>query len=128
MSYNKDYLNNYMKERYKKRKEFALAYLGGKCARCGTTENLEFDHIDRKDKEATIGDAMLWAKTRLIKELDKCQLLCKSCHNEKTLKDLNKSSAKNSHGTISSYRYCKCQLCRAAKSKYTKKKKQKKEF
>ena len=123
-----EYLNAYMKARYKKRREFALAYLGGKCVHCGATEDLEFDHIDRKEKEATIADMMLWAKDRLLKELDKCQLLCKSCHNEKTLKDLNKKNAKNSHGTISSYRYCKCHLCKTAKSEYTKKKKQEKKL
>jgi len=47
-------------------------------------------------------------------------LLCKKCHEEKTLLDMGRVSAKITHGTVSSYRYCKCELCKKAKSEYMK--------
>jgi len=51
-------------------------------------------------------------------EISKCQLLCKKCHEEKTLLDMGRVSAKITHGTLSSYRYCKCGSCKKAKSEY----------
>ena len=60
-------------------KEEAKQKLGGKCVWCETTENLEFDHIDPAQKSLTIGkldcSLELWWK-----EVDKCRLLCKTCH------------------------------------------------
>ena len=50
-------------------------------------------------------------------ELQKCQLLCVSCHMTKTITDRGHSPAKGTHGTISAYRYCHCSLCREAKNK-----------
>ena len=86
----KDY-NNYMKEymlrRYHKRRLEAIAYLGGTCAVCGTTSNLEFDHIDASEKSFPIGKMWSVNDIALYKELDKCQLLCKSHHEEKTLRE-----------------------------------------
>jgi hypothetical protein len=65
--------------RKQKLKEEAKKKLGGKCIWCGTTENLEFDHIDPAQKQFTISafpySAELWWK-----EVEKCRLLCKSCH------------------------------------------------
>jgi len=65
--------------------------LGGKCAKCGATEDLEIDHIwpgdGRKDRENGINDNhKLWSRyskdrDRLRKTL---QLLCKPCHRAKT--------------------------------------------
>lgn len=46
------------------------------------------------------------------------QLLCRSCHEAKTLVDRGQESAKESHGTLSSYKYCKCNLCKKAKADY----------
>jgi hypothetical protein len=60
-------------------KEEAKQKLGGKCVWCETTENLEFDHIDPAHKQFTISafpcSLELWWK-----EVEKCRLLCKSCH------------------------------------------------
>lgn len=56
------------------------------CAECGSTENLELDHIDPDDK----GTHKIWSfsKKKREKELEKCQVLCSDCHKEKTVKEL----------------------------------------
>ena len=56
--------------------------LGNKCVKCGTTKNLQFDHIDPKTKCFNVNPQDSWEKT--LPELYKCQLLCKLCHLEKT--------------------------------------------
>lgn len=61
--------------------------LGGKCVKCGTTENLEFDHIHPGDKSFNITSKMNCRITNeMYDEVDKCQLMCKSCHKEVTIK------------------------------------------
>jgi len=47
---NRDYVNVKVKERKAKNKAYLIELLGGKCVGCGITENLQFDHIDRKQK------------------------------------------------------------------------------
>jgi 5-methylcytosine-specific restriction endonuclease McrA len=78
------YNNAYMKARWVKRRLLAVAHLGSKCVRCGTTKNLEFDHIDPSTKLASIARASSWSEERFWKEVDKCQLLCVDCHKAKT--------------------------------------------
>lgn len=58
--------------------------LGGKCVWCGTTENLEFDHIDDSKKEHNVGNAVRNTREIFWNEVGKCQLLCVSCHNKRT--------------------------------------------
>jgi len=59
--------------------------LGGKCVKCNSTENLHFDHIESKSKVFSIGDKITYPKEKIINELKKCQLLCRSCHTLKTI-------------------------------------------
>jgi 5-methylcytosine-specific restriction endonuclease McrA len=56
------------------------------CVVCGATKRLEIDHIDPKTK--TSHRIWSWKDSRRIKELKKCQVLCKQCHIDKTCKDL----------------------------------------
>ena len=58
--------------------------LGGKCARCGCTENLEVDHKDPREKVFEVKARLSYKWVNLIDEVDKCQLLCKPCHKDKT--------------------------------------------
>jgi 5-methylcytosine-specific restriction endonuclease McrA len=62
--------------------------LGGVCVKCGTTERLEFDHIDPTSKiEEPYKVLMQWPEDRIASELSKCQLLCRSCHSKKSHED-----------------------------------------
>jgi 5-methylcytosine-specific restriction endonuclease McrA len=109
-------MRQYMKDRYYERKAQAVALLGGKCVRCGAVEDLEFDHIDPASKSLVIGKRLAGlSEVRLVEELKKCQLLCSTCHQAKSVSDLGNKTARGQHGTLSSYRYCKCDLCRSAK-------------
>lgn len=70
-----------------RRKELLLEaklFLGGKCVWCGTTENLEFDHIDDSKKEHNVGNAVRNTREVFWNEVGKCQLLCVNCHNKRT--------------------------------------------
>lgn len=87
-NYNR-YQREYQLRRYHARMEEARDYLGGACTKCGETDGLEIDHVDWRSKEIRI--AKLWsiARERFFRELDKCQLLCNSCHIDKSRKDIS---------------------------------------
>ena len=69
------------------RKKLCVEKLGGKCAKCGTTEFLQFDHIKPSEKSFDISKRYTTDLETLFEELDKCQLLCRRCHMEKTKDD-----------------------------------------
>ena len=121
----KQYMKDYMLKRYHERRDKAIEKLGGKC-KCGSTEGLQFDHVDPTTKKFTLAKLSSINEADFWKEVDKCQLLCDTCHQSKTLLDLGRVSAKDKHGTLSSYRYCKCDECKAAKATYMKKYKENK--
>jgi len=61
--------------------EYMLKHTGGKCSRCGYDEYLGalcFHHKDPLQKDRTWRKQ--WAKEKLYKELDKCEILCMNCH------------------------------------------------
>lgn len=65
----------------------ALDYLGGKCIDCGYNENidgLQFDHLPVHGKPDR--RALLMSRTWSIiqAELDKCELVCGTCHSIRT--------------------------------------------
>lgn len=64
-----------------------VAYLGGKCVKCGVVSGLEIDHIDPSTKVAPV--TQMWNKSwdKIEFELKKCQLLCGPHHLEKTLSE-----------------------------------------
>ena len=81
---NKEQHRESIKSNKLNKKNHLIEMLGGKCVGCGITEDLQFDHIDRKNKSFTIGKCLGYSLERLIPEAQKCQLLCKSCHQIKT--------------------------------------------
>lgn len=89
----KAYMNEYMKKRWERRRVAAVDYLGGECARCGELEELDFDHIDPLTKIMSIARASSRSEKFFWEEVDKCQLLCKPCHLEKTAEDLRSLSS-----------------------------------
>lgn len=106
------YMNDYMKKRYAKRRQIFIERLGGVCVKCQSSEDLQLDHIDSKQKLFNIAKFFSYKLDIVLPEVDKCQLLCKPCHLEKTLVDKGHLPAKGTHGTLASYRYCKCSLCK----------------
>lgn len=82
---NKEEINKKRGERKKKHKEYLIEMLGGKCCGCSSTENLQFDHLDRKEKKFNISTTLAHKLEKLIPEAKKCQLLCNECHKLKTL-------------------------------------------
>lgn len=112
------YFRGYMANRYVVRMAAAAEYLGGICVECGTEKRLEFDHIDPSTKEFAIAAAASVSEDRFWAEVQKCELRCRKCHQKKTLVDRGFKPAKGKHGTISSYRYCHCEKCRAAVRRY----------
>ena len=120
MANSNSYMKTYMLARYHKKMSEVKNKLGGKCVKCNSIENLQLDHVNPETKNFTV--AKLWNSKKEVFDLEisKCQLLCKKCHEEKTLLDLGQVSAKITHGTLSSYRYCRCELCKKAKSEYMK--------
>ena len=85
-SYCKSCFNKFCMERWKQRKKKAIEYKGSKCEDCSISFlNMpscifDFHHLDPLQKD------MDWQKLRqcswnkIVKELDKCILLCSNCH------------------------------------------------
>lgn len=115
-------MNAYLKKQYKERKAELVKRLGGTCAICKMPDReFDFDHIDPLTKSFAICKKLTsYSMEAIQKELTKCQLLCRKCHQQKTREQLGQKNARAVHGTLSSYRYCKCDLCKAAKAAYMK--------
>lgn len=119
------YMKKYMLNRYHERRSKTIVSLGSKCIDCGSIDNLEIDHKDHLAK--TLDIAKLWsvAESRYLEEIGKCTLRCKPCHIDKTIRERGKLPAKGTHGTLSSYRYCKCDECKSANAKWNREYKRK---
>lgn len=98
-----------------------LFLLGGSCVNCLSVDNLEFDHVIPEEMKFRIGTKMLARLEILLPELQKCQLLCHSCHVQKTNTE-QQYIAILVHGTASGYtnHKCRCDLCKIAWNKYLK--------
>lgn len=66
-----------------------IEYKGGKCQKCGYNKcegALQFHHRDKTQKEFTLSQVNLnktkYSINELLKEADKCDLLCANCHAE----------------------------------------------
>jgi 5-methylcytosine-specific restriction endonuclease McrA len=114
-----EYMRQYMKGWYDRRRAQAIVYLGGKCVRCGSAENLQFDHIDPSTKVAALSSLWTASEERFQAELKKCQLLCENCHLAKTVEEKLKSGRKVNHGGgLTGKRNCYCPLCKPLKTAY----------
>lgn len=113
------YMRRYMLARYHRRRAQIIEQLGSKCNRCGSTDNLEIDHRDARKKGFDIGKRLAGiAEAKLVEEVKKCQLLCRTCHEDKSIIDTGKVRAKGTHGTLSAFNHCKCEQCKKAKADY----------
>lgn len=71
----------FIKVRRYRLKVAAVAYLGGKCMKCGWAGELcgyDFHHLYKKD--FVISNAASKSLEKIKNELDKCELLCAICH------------------------------------------------
>lgn len=112
-----EYMREYMLARYRRRRAVAIETLGGRCTRCGSLEELEFDHVDPTTRGFVLAKGGSYSEKRWQVELKKCQLLCRECHSHKTIvEDLAHEVGRGRHGTAAAYMYCRCDACRAAKA------------
>ena len=114
MSDRNAYMAKYMLERYHRRRLQAIGAMGGRCAKCGSVDSLEFDHIDRAFKRGEIAKWLTQGEQKYLKELERCQLLCKPCHREKTNNEISVGHG----GGLTGKRNCYCDLCRPLKLEY----------
>lgn len=114
------YMKKYMLKRYHERRAQAFLLLGSKCTFCGATVQLEIDHIDASQKSFPISKLRSVSKKRYLAELEKCQLLCKDCHVDKSIKERGLQRNKGVHGHLMNYkRYgCRCDDCTEANRLY----------
>ena len=72
-------------DRYKKYKKELVEYKGGKCEVCGYNKcyaALDFHHRNPDEKDPNWRRMRSWTPSRVKKEVDKCQLVCRNCHSE----------------------------------------------
>lgn len=84
--------NEYRRNLHSTRRE--AFFSGRSCAFCGSTENLELDHIDPTTKDPYLRRKSnhfiwRWSEERRNAELAKCQVLCHPCHVEKSRREGN---------------------------------------
>ena len=104
------------------RRKLFESLLGGVCVSCRGDKNLEFDHVIPEDKSFNLATScMEYSLETILPELQKCQLLCKSCHRRKTASDRYPDLP--DHGIASRYSNggCRCDSCKKAWAKYMKK-------
>ena len=99
----------YQREWVRRRREAWLRE-HGPCSTCGSSQDLEVDHIDPCEKVSH--SVWSWSEARRAAELAKCRVLCRSCHIERH------RSNKMKHG-VSRYRKGgrRCETCCAAMRK-----------
>lgn len=107
------------KRYWKQRRKLCVDLLGGTCVNCGTDKNLEIDHVIPEDKSFSFGSGYLELKLEtVLKELQKCQLLCVNCHKDKTFTDLGYGKIKHGQPSMYTNQKCRCNICRTSWANY----------
>lgn len=73
----------YTTKRNQQNREFMREKLGNVCSRCGfdgPTCCYDVHHPDPSRKDPDFLRIRNWSRERIIKEVSKCQLLCRNCH------------------------------------------------
>lgn len=104
--------SDYFRKRQIERRAWALDLLGSRCVECGSTADIQFHHVDPTTKVANISDKLSrWSIDRLLSELAKCVLLCRSCHTKEH---------EAAHGSERRFRDgCQCDPCMVNHKKRT---------
>ena len=100
-----------MKKYIQKRRQDWIDSQGGHCVKCGSTDELEVDHIYQEEKSREVSSLWVLKESTRMDELKKCQVLCHDCHLEKTVAEKDPMR----HGTWYSayFKKCKCEDCLA---------------
>ena len=107
------YWSNYNLKRREEHRQILISFLGGRCIKCGSTDRLEFDHVDPLTKLFSIGANLASSIDKLMIEIKKCQLLCHDCHEDRH----NKKEVEHGNGVAGKH-HCKCILCRTKRTEY----------
>lgn len=101
----------YSRDRYRRRMDAIIEFLGGKCVVCGISEKLHTHHRDPSTKKFDISTHHSRPWVEVVEEAKKCKLRCREHHDAAHVES-------PAHGTPSRYnkrKYrCRCDLCRAA--------------
>lgn len=111
-----EYMREYMRNRYHSKRHKAIQELGGKCSRCGSTKDLQFDHKDQSKKKIRMSDIHSINDKAVKDEMKNVQLLCIKCHDKKSHDAWDFATNKPQHGTYWMYRKheCRCSKCEKA--------------
>lgn len=116
----REYMRNYVRERYHRLRKEWLDKLGGECVRCGSTEDLNFDHINAEEKTYSIAKILsTHSKQKVEKEMAKCQILCEFCHIIKSAEEGDIYTVEHGGG-LTGKKNCRCELCGPLKNAYYK--------
>jgi hypothetical protein len=99
----KEYGRNWNKNRRHK-------FLSGKlCCICGSSDKIEIHHLDKSKKKTH----RIWTykEETILRELDKCIIICKKCH-QKIHSDERRKNVKHGSSTMYDSYKCRCILCR----------------
>ena len=108
-------LKEYMNNHYKKNKKSYIDYTKKRqdelikwfhnlksslfCIKCKENHPsvLDFHHRDPKEKDFNVGDALYYYKNKnkILKEIEKCDVLCSNCHRKLHWDEREKSLEKN---------------------------------
>ncbi len=116
----------YMAQWRTRRRIEVVDLAGGKCCKCGSRDQLEFDHRDREQKDRDRSRHWVYRPwPEMLLEFAKCDLLCHPCHREKTISFGEQGGGQNRiqdprHGTAHMYRDCgcRCRDCTYAQHQY----------
>jgi hypothetical protein len=101
----------------------AIEIYGGVCAMCGSTDDLEFDHVDRNGQDHRTVETPLQMVRRIARTGERLtdyrlRLLCRPDHRRTDL-TVGVGGRGRRHGTRSMYSTgCRCEPCRAAIAEY----------
>lgn len=102
----REYLRKYQREWIAARR--AEFFAGKACVDCGSTEQLELDHVNPAEKEHHA--IWSWREDRREAEIAKCVVRCRECHTERH------AAERRCCGIKGYERGCRCETCVAAKS------------
>src|SRR5882724_4487450 len=84
-SYCKKCSSESVSESRRKKRIKIITLMGSKCSSCGyfkCQRALELHHVNRNEKSSTFRSILSWTWKRILKELERCILLCANCHRE----------------------------------------------